>query len=88
MTVTLKRLFLALFVLTAATALLLQSGQLTEAEAREQFSLGKDARDWTVSRAQSDVRKSVPERAYIRPSHYRPFDVRYTYYTATAPGFL
>jgi uncharacterized protein (TIGR03437 family) len=43
MTVTLKRLFLALFVLTAATALLLQSGQLTEAEARGAGHTGKRA---------------------------------------------
>jgi len=88
--------------------------------AREQFRLGKDVRDWSVARAQQDLREAgvpedkkspslpqvqglqspaqglgeagVPEdekspRTHIKPILYRPFDVRYTFYTGKSRGF-
>jgi hypothetical protein len=70
--------------------------------ARERFRLGKDVRDWSVARAQQDLREAgvreagVPEdededekspRAHIKPILYRPFDVRYTFYTGKSRGF-
>ena len=57
-------------------------------EAREAFRLGKDARDWQVQLAQEDVRRSGPSQGRIVPILYRPFDVRYTYYTGHSRGFL
>jgi len=62
--------------------------QLSEELAREAFQLGKDARDWKVSLAQQDVKRDGgPHREKIVPILYRPFDVRYTYYTGRSRGF-
>jgi len=59
--------------------------------ARERFRLGKDVRDWSVARAQQDLREAgVPNesaKACIVPILYRPFDVRYTFYTGKSSGF-
>lgn len=57
-------------------------------EARAKYDLGPDAQDWKVRDAQEDVRKSGPKRSAIVPILYRPFDVRFTYYTGTSRGFL
>ncbi len=56
--------------------------------AREAYRLEKDARDWKVALAQQDLRDSGPTREKIVPILYRPFDVRYTYYTGKNKGFL
>jgi hypothetical protein len=62
--------------------------QSNEESAREAFQLGKDARDWKVSLAQQDVKRDGgPHRKKIVPILYRPFDVRYTYYTGRSRGF-
>src|SRR5664280_3423747 len=50
-------------------------------EARETFHLGKDSQDWQVQLAQDDIRASGPSRDRVVPILYRPFDIRYTYYT-------
>jgi hypothetical protein len=55
--------------------------------ARQRFRLGKDARDWKVALAQEDLKQSGPNRGRIVPILYRPFDVRYTYYTGRSRGF-
>jgi len=69
-------------------ATVLRFSQLNEDLAREAFELGKDARDWKVSLAQQDVkREGGPHREKIVPILYRPFDVRYTYYTGRSRGF-
>ncbi len=60
---------------------------ISEARAREEFELGKDARDWKVSTAQQDVRRFGPTKSLIAPVLYRPFDIRYTYYTGNSRGF-
>ncbi len=57
-------------------------------EAREAFHLGKDAQDWKVQSAQDDIRRSGPSQDKVVPILYRPFDVRYTYYTGQSRGFL
>jgi hypothetical protein len=56
--------------------------------AREEFSLGPDVQSWKVKWAQADVRESGPHKRYVRPALYRPFDVRYTYYTGRSSGFI
>lgn len=57
-------------------------------EARAKYSLGKDARDWKVTFAQNDLRSSGPRKERINPILYRPFDVRFTYFTGASRGFI
>ncbi len=52
------------------------------------FDLPDDVRDWSAARAQEDLRSSGPTERQIRKIHYRPFDLRYTYYTGKSRGFL
>jgi predicted helicase len=60
----------------------------SDAEAREEWSLGDDAQDWQVKLAQKDVEKSGIKKDKVVPVLYRPFDTRYTYYTGNSKGFL
>jgi len=55
--------------------------------ARQAYDLGKDAQDWKVALAQKDLLESGPQRERIVPILYRPFDIRYTYYTGKPAGF-
>lgn len=55
--------------------------------ARSAYELGKDAKDWSVAFAQKDLKESGPDRNKIHPILYRPFDIRYTYYTGKSHGF-
>ncbi|MBI5816005.1 MAG: N-6 DNA methylase [Nitrospinae bacterium] len=57
-------------------------------EARLKYDLGPDARDWKVELAQDDLNKSGISKDKITPVLYRPFDVRYTYYTGRSRGFI
>ncbi|MEJ5199212.1 MAG: type ISP restriction/modification enzyme, partial [Anaerolineae bacterium] len=56
--------------------------------ARAGYQLGPDAQDWKVALAQEDLRSSGPDREKVVPILYRPFDVRYTYYTGQSRGFI
>jgi len=56
--------------------------------ARQGYGLGKDACDWKVTLAQEDLRASGPTHDKVVPILYRPFDIRYTYYTGRSRGFL
>ena len=56
--------------------------------ARMAFELGKDARDWQVRLAQLDLLERGLNRDNIVPILYRPFDIRYTYYTGQSRGFI
>jgi len=62
--------------------------RLDETTARLNFRLGDDTRDWQVKEAQKDIRESGLDRNKIVPILYRPFDIRYTYYTGKSRGFL
>lgn len=55
--------------------------------ARSAFRLGKDSKDWKVVLAQQDLKNTGPEKSKILPILYRPFDIRYTYYTGKSKGF-
>ena len=61
---------------------------LPEDEARQRYSLPKDARDWKVALAQQDLRDSGPAKDKIAAMLYRPFDLRHTYYTGRSRGFI
>lgn len=62
--------------------------RLNEAEARNNFDLGPDARDWKVTLAQKDIQNSGIDKDNIKPIHYRVFDTRFTYYTGQTRGFI
>lgn len=55
--------------------------------ARKAYDLGRDAIDWKVELAQQDLRDSGLDDKNIVPILYRPFDIRYTYYTGKSRGF-
>ncbi|MGH7930536.1 MAG: type ISP restriction/modification enzyme, partial [Candidatus Binatia bacterium] len=55
--------------------------------ARRMFQLGKDG-DWSVASAKADIMESGPSKRYITQILYRPFDIRYTYWTGRTKGFL
>ena len=61
---------------------------ISEEEARGKYALRADVRDWKVRLAQEDIRSSGPKRRGIVPLLYRPFDVRYTYYTGRSRGYI
>jgi hypothetical protein len=61
---------------------------LPEEKARIKYDLGKDARDWKVSLAKQDLRATGLDRESVVPILYRPFDLRYTYYTGHSRGFI
>ncbi len=56
-------------------------------EARIKYDLGPDVRDWKVELAQADLKESGPDEERIVPLLYRPFDVRFTYFTGKTRGF-
>jgi len=55
--------------------------------ARITYNLGKDAREWKIELAQKDLIDSGLDKNKILPILYRPFDIRYTYYTGKSRGF-
>jgi hypothetical protein len=55
--------------------------------ARNAYQLGNDARDWKVEYAQKDLKDSGLSDSNIVPILYRPFDIRYTYYSGKCRGF-
>ena len=66
---------------------ILNFSKMDEELARLGYSLGKDVRDWKVKLAQKDLIDSGLDRNKITPILYRPFDIRYTYYTGKSRGF-
>ena len=56
-------------------------------EARDKYQLGNDVRDWKVALAQKDLKDTGLKTDMIVPILYRPFDIRYTYYTGHSRGF-
>ena len=57
-------------------------------QARQKYSLGKDAQSWKVHLAQADLNTSSLSKNKINAVLYRPFDRRYTYYTGKSGGFI
>ena len=62
--------------------------KLDSETAREKYHLGKDVRDWKAELAQKDLRTSGLKEQLVTPVLYRPFDVRFTYYTGQTRGFI
>ena len=55
-------------------------------DVRYKFSIPKDS-NWRVDLAQNDLKQSGMSMEKIVQILYRPFDVKYTYYTGTPSGF-
>jgi predicted helicase/very-short-patch-repair endonuclease len=55
--------------------------------ARDKYQLGEDVDDWKVSLAQKDLIDTGLKSERIVSILYRPFDLRYTYYTGNSRGF-
>ena len=62
--------------------------KLEDSQLREKYNLWKDSRDWKVFNAKRDVISSGADMRFIKLIHYRPFDMRLTYYTGTTRGFI
>jgi hypothetical protein len=56
--------------------------------ARQEMRLGDDGRDWRVADAQRDLRQTGGDPKCLTQILYRPFDLRWTYYTGRTRGFL
>lgn len=61
--------------------------RLTPEDARNEYHLGKDVRDWKVDLAQKDLISSKLDNKNIVKIDYRPFDTKYTYFTGKSKGF-
>lgn len=67
-----------------------QFAKLETEAAREEFNLGRDSRDWKVGLAQQDVKQNLREgyERFASKILYRPFDMRFTFYTGQSRGFM
>jgi predicted helicase len=61
--------------------------ELDDETARQKFNLGKDVRDWQVRFAKKDLNENYPETGKFTQINYRPFDIRWTFYTGNSKGF-
>ncbi len=61
--------------------------KLDNENAREEFNLGKDVRDWKVSLAKEDINEPNASDNNHQEITYRPFDTKWTYYTGNSKGF-
>lgn len=59
---------------------------LDDEQAREYFNLRKDVRDWKVSYARKDLLQNYPNNGKLSKISYRPFDIKYTFYTGVNKG--
>lgn len=57
-------------------------------DARRRYNLGQDTRDWSIGRAQQDLKDHPNQDRHAIKILYRPFDQRFTYYTGRGCGFL
>ena len=68
-------------------AVLMDVIRLSEEELRQQYGLPPDGRDWRVDWAKADIGQEIDEKQIV-PILYRPFDLRWTYFTGRTKGFL
>ena len=53
---------------------------------RAKYAVGKDSMSWTMSAARDDL-IARNDQSYLTQIAYRPFDMRWTYYTGETKGF-
>ncbi len=64
-----------------------QFAKLDTETARIAYELGKDSSEWNIDLAQKDLKESELNPENVKPILYRPFDLRYTFYTGKGRGF-
>ena len=57
-------------------------------DARAEFGLRTDTRDWKISSAQHDLRSTKINPEKLIQVAYRPFDQRFVYYTGNSKGLI
>ncbi|MDM8558975.1 type ISP restriction/modification enzyme [Candidatus Parabeggiatoa sp. HSG14] len=60
---------------------------LDEIKLRNKYNLVKDSRDWKVANAKNDVLENTEEELF-KLILYKPFDIRYTWYSGKTRGFI
>jgi predicted helicase len=60
---------------------------LSVEELRKKFELDTDSRDWSVDRAKKDTLDN-PGTKLFAPILYHPFDIRHTWFSGKAKGFI
>jgi predicted helicase len=60
---------------------------LDDETARNKYHLGPDVRDWQVNFARKDLQNHYPSKGSFVKISYRPFDVKWTYFTGKSKGF-
>ncbi len=55
---------------------------------RNNHNLGEDTTSWNLTNAISDLQKNISSIEDISKVQYRPFDIRFTYYTGNSNGFM
>ena len=61
--------------------------KLSVEELRKSYGIERDSRDWSVARAKQDAIEN-PGQKQLAPILYRPFDIRHTWYSGRAKGFI
>ncbi|MTH79417.1 type ISP restriction/modification enzyme [Paracoccus aestuariivivens] len=64
----------------------MEPGDALQKYARRKNGKISEAEDWKVGWAQKDIANSLPKLDPV-PIHYRPLDIRWTYFTGTSRGF-
>ena len=80
--------FIVHFTCTALRETVSEFVSLPIEDARQRFVLGKDTNDWKVALAQEDLRRVSLNASCEKEYAYRPFDVRWTFYTGRPRGVL
>jgi len=57
-------------------------------EIRAKYNLPPDGRDWSIELARKNLAQTDYSEANFQQIHYRPFDIRWTYFTNKSKGFL
>lgn len=55
---------------------------------REKLELEADSNNWKLINAINDIQKSSIKKGDYIPILYRPFDIRYTYFTGNSSGYM
>jgi len=61
---------------------------LNNNEIRVKHNLPPDGRDWSIESAGKNLANTSYSEANFQQIHYRPFDVRWTYFTNKSKGFI
>jgi len=60
---------------------------LPKSEVQKKYNIKEDSRDWVLSKAIQDLKENNKEENY-KSITYRPFDIRWTFFTGRPKGFF